>query len=93
MRKINHEYLVDSAKPIKITEPIHVLTIRCSFSEVENLSRRYIKKLQPFNGKYQFVLEFSEPETDSRFKIGYVGAVIIIRTESTELAEQIRSVL
>jgi hypothetical protein len=93
MRKIFHESLHDWAKPQNATEPVYVLMISCHFTEIQTIVVDLLKKLKPFNGYYQLAIEFSEPQTDHRFVVGYVGANITLRAETEDLAKQMRAIL
>ena len=93
MRKIAYEYFTDSAKPQNATEPVHVITHGCTFDELQKMAKEYLKNLKPFNGQYQLIVEFSDPEINPLFNVGYVGARIIVRAETEELAKQMRAVL
>jgi hypothetical protein len=93
MRKIFHESLHDWVKPQNSTEPVYVLATHCHVSEINAFVLQKLQKLKPFTGKYQLVVEFSEPQTDTRFNVGHVGAVITVRAETEELAKQMQAIL
>lgn len=93
MRKIFHEAMIDSAKPVTVSEPVFVLITGCSFSEIKKVVSDQLKALAPWNGMYQLAVEFTEPETDPKFVQGYVGARVSVRTETEELASEMRKVL
>lgn len=93
MRKIIHEAMIDSAKPANASEPVFVLITGCAFPEIQGFVSEQLKALAPWNGLYQLAVEFTEPETDPRFVQGYVGARISVRTETEELANEMRQVL
>lgn len=84
MKKLHHTHLHDWAVPKNCSEPFHVTTYHISISEVEKFMKSLLKSLKPFNGRYQVTLEFTEPNTDERFVLGHVSAVIIILAEREE---------
>lgn len=88
MKKVFHSNMHVWAIPLNLTEPIPVCGYRCSFSEIEETVAEMLKNLSPFQGSYSLHVEFTEPETDRKFKLGYVGCQISVFAETEDLRKE-----
>jgi hypothetical protein len=90
MKKVFHNSLHDWAVPKDLTEPFYVYTSHVALSELELEVSSILKSLKSFKGQYSLHVEFSEPNTDRKFVLGYVSAVITILAETQEISNAIR---
>lgn len=91
MKKIYHKTLHDEFIPKLLTDPVFVTAYHCSLSEMEQIVAWCLKTLRPFQGEYELAVNFTEPNTDPRFKIGHVGCVISVWAETEDLAKEMEA--
>ena len=88
MKKVFHRNMHPAAVPVCVTEPIPVASTHCSFSEIEEVVSELLKNLSPFQGSYSLHVEFTEPNMNPRFKLGYISCLISIFAETEDLRKK-----
>lgn len=63
----------------EVDDALHVMGYREHLDDYPKLIKDILKNLKPYDGRFEIIIGFSEPNTDIRFKLGHFGAEIQVR--------------